>query len=208
MNPTMIEVVSLDKYWDRAHHKFCVVVGLSDGRRVGVSFPMGHMHIALDESMAELGYYEPAELGDEFDSIGSFFGRLKKIAKKVGRAVSRSAIGKVYKKTIGRAEHLALQAGRKIIRSKVTGMVLGAAATVFPAVGGPALAAYAVANRAMAIHDAAQKAKNLIARGIKNPKLVAQVAQAQRVQQTVQNVSKSNSPFSQMVVSGLKSLAA
>jgi hypothetical protein len=185
-----------------------IVVGLSDGRKVGIAFPIGHMHVALDESLGELGYYEPCEMGDEFDSIGSFFGRIKRLTKKVGRAVSRSAVGKVYKKTIGRAEHLALTAGRKLARSKAFGAALGAAATVFPAVGGPALAAYAVANRAMAIHDQAQRAKAALARGVKNPALLAKVAQGQRVAATMQKVVQSRSPFAQMVTSGLKSVAA
>jgi hypothetical protein len=204
----MLEVVSIDKKFDWTTHRLIVRVGLSDGRIVGIAFPIGHLHIALDESLGEMGYYEPCQMGDEFDSIGSLFGRIKKLTRKVGRAVSRSAVGKMYKKTIGRAEHLALQAGRKLIRSKAFGAALGGVATVFPAVGGPALAAYAVAHRAMAIHDQAQRAKALIARGAKNPALLAKVAQGKRVADTMQKVIQSNSPFAQMVTSGLKSVAA
>jgi hypothetical protein len=155
-----------------------------------------------------MGYYEPCELGDDFESINGLFSRIKKLAKKVGRTVSRSAVGKMYKKTIGKAEHLALQAGRKIGRSKAFGAVVGAAAVAFPAVGGPALAAWTVANRAMAIHDKAMKAKALLARGIKSPKLLAQVAQGQRVAQTVARSAQSGSAFGNMLTSSLKSMAA
>jgi hypothetical protein len=204
----MLEVTSIDKRWDWNTHKLVVQVGLSDGRTVGIAFPIGHMHIALDESLGELGYYEPCQMGDEFDSIGSLFGRIKKLSKKVGRSVSRSAVGKMYKKTLGRAEHLALQAGRKIARSKAMGGIVGAAAVAFPAVGGPALAAWTVANRAMAIHDQAQRAKALIARGVKHPALIAKVAQGQRVAQTMVAAAQSGSPFGQMVASSLKSMAA
>ena len=204
----MLEVTSIDKRWDWNTHKLIVQVGLSNGRTVGIAFPMGHLHIALDEGLGELGYYEPAELGDDFESINGLFSRIKRLAKKVGRAVSRSAVGKMYKKTIGKAEHLVLTGARKLARSKAFGAVLGGAATVFPAVGGPALAAWTVANRAMAIHDKAQKAKALLARGIKNPKLIAQVAQGKRVAQTVARSAQSGSAFGNMVGASLKSMAA
>ncbi len=204
----MLEVRSIDKQFDWNTHRLIVKVGLSDGRTVGIAFPMGHLHIALDESLGELGYYEPSELGDDFESIGGLFSRIKRLAKKVGRAVSRSAVGKMYKKTIGRAEHLVLTGARKLARSKAFGSVLGAAATVFPAVGGPALAAWAVANKAMTIHDQAQRAKALIARGVKNPALLAKVAQGQRVAQNVTRSAASNSPIGQLVAAGLKSIAA
>jgi len=204
----MLEVRTIDKRWDWNTHKLIVEVGLSDGRTVGIAFPVGHMHIALDESLGELGYYEPCEMGDEFDSIGSLFSRIKKLAKKIGRTVSRSAVGKMYKKTIGRAEHLALTVGRKLARSKAVGAIAGVAATAFPAVGGPALAAWTIANRAMTIHDQAQKAKALIARGVKHPALFAKVAQGKRVAQSLVKSGQSGSPFGQMVVSSLKSMAA
>jgi hypothetical protein len=205
--PEMLEVRTIDRHWDRANNRFVVQVGLSNGRKVGIAFPMGHMHIALDESLSELGYYEPCQMGEEYETIGSFFGRIKKLVKKVGRKISRSAIGKVYSKTIGKAEHLALTVGRKLARSKAVGAIAGAAATVFPAVGGPALAAWTVANRAMAIKDKADRAAALLRRGIKNPKLLAQVAQGKRVQQTIANAAKSRSPFGGLIVQSLKSVA-
>lgn len=204
----MLEVRSIDKQWDWNTHKLIVRVGLSDGRTVGIAFPMGHLHIALDESLGEMGYYEPCELGDDFESINGLFSRFKRLVKKVGRTVSRSAIGKMYKKTIGRAEHLVLTGARKLARSKVVGGIVGAAAVAFPAVGGPALAAWTVANRAMAIHDKAMKAKALLAKGIKNPKLLAQVAQGKRVAQTVARSAQSGSAFGNMVGASLKSMAA
>jgi hypothetical protein len=204
----MLEVRSIDKKFDWNTHRLVIQVGLSDGRTVGIAFPMGHMHIALDESLGELGYYEPCEMGDDFETIGSLWSRVKRLTKKVGRAVSRSAVGKMYTKTIGKATHIALQAGRGLVRNKAFGALVGAAAVAFPAVGGPALAALAVAKRAQAIQAQANRARALIARGARHPALLAKVTQGQRVAQTMAQTAAGNSPFGQMVVSSLKSMAA
>ena len=71
---------------------------------------------------------------------GSFFNKVKSIAK--SKLVSQ----------IGHAV-------KSVVRSKITGAAISAAAVVFPAVGIPAAAAYATANAALSALDKAEAAK-------------------------------------------------
>jgi hypothetical protein len=72
---------------------------------------------------------------------GSFINKVKKIAKS---------------KLVSQVGH----AVKSVVKSKITGAVVGAAAVVFPPVGVPAAAAYATANAALALLDNANQIKD------------------------------------------------
>jgi hypothetical protein len=65
--------------------------------------------------------------------------------KSIGRTVKKVGKSKLLKK-ISRG-------AKSVVRSKVTGAILGSAAVVFPPVGAPALAAYATANAALRTYE-------------------------------------------------------
>lgn len=67
-----------------------------------------------------------------------FFGGLKKAFRKVKKAVKKVAVNKVTKAVY--------KASRKVMKSPITKVALGAAAVVFPPVGIPAAAAFTAAN--------------------------------------------------------------
>ena len=83
------------------------------------------------------------------------------IVKKVARAIGKSKIVKSIAK-----------AGKAIVRSKITGGILAATAVAFPAVGAPALAAYAGANKALDMIEQGNKAAKAVKKFVSGKKTV------------------------------------
>ncbi|HVY26100.1 MAG TPA: hypothetical protein VHB79_06090 [Polyangiaceae bacterium] len=104
---------------------------------------------------------------------GSFFKAVKNIAK--SKLVKQVAKGV-----------------RSVVRSKITGGIIGAAAVVFPAVGVPAAAAYATANAALSAIDKANEAKKqaqaILASGSPAQKAALQ-SRLPAIQQTLRDAS-------------------
>jgi len=142
-----------------------------------VSIPAETIHSILDESLTEEGIYSPPELGEDM-SLDGLFSRVRRIRRtierktgvaKVRRVATKAFVPPVLRRAhqkiqrtahraIDRAERYGTQYGMAAARSRALGAGLGVAATAFPAVGGPALGAWMLANRAVAAHDQARRA--------------------------------------------------
>lgn len=85
----------------------------------------------------------------------------------VGAGKKKLKLGKALK-SIAKAKAIKAiaKAGKAIIKSKVTGALVAVAATVYPPVGAPALAAYTAANVAI---NAVEKAQDIKRRALKVP---------------------------------------
>lgn len=133
---------------------------------VSVLVPASTVVAALRRASQEEGLAVPSHVGD-VDIVGWFGSKIWKKAKKAVKGVAKKA-AKVVKKTVKVVKKAAyhgaivwrtaykyagkpaLKLGAKLAKSKEFGALLMASAAVCPAVGGPALAAYVVANRAAA----------------------------------------------------------
>ena len=142
--------------WDRPGAALVLTLDTDRGA-CAVRFPVSHVAIEWQRQLATLGVHLAPEVGDDLESVDGFFHWLKKAGKTLGRGLK-----KVGKAVGGRL----LKIGKAIAKSKLVGAALGAVATVFPAVGGPALAAWVVANRVVAAAEAAERAAKRIKKGI------------------------------------------
>lgn len=79
--------------------------------------------------------------------FGSFFSSIGKLAKKIGHAALHNVV---------------IDAAKAVAKSPITGAIVSVAAVAFPPVGAPALAAYAVANRAVNAMESGEKAANAL----------------------------------------------
>lgn len=93
-------------------------------------------------------------------------------------------------------------------RSKALGSGLGVAATAFPAVGGPALGAWVVANRYAAYHDQAKAlAKQVRGRGRVPPRAQAVIARGMKAKRNFQRLrGMQHDPRARMLLGALRSM--
>jgi hypothetical protein len=142
--------------WDKPGAALVLTLDTDRGS-CAIRFPVGHVAIEWQRQLHLLGVHLAPEVGDDLESVEGFFHWLKKAGKTLGRGLKK--VGKAVGSRL-------LKIGKAIAKSKLVGAALGAVATVFPAVGGPALAAWVVANRVVAAAEAAEKAAKRIKQGI------------------------------------------
>lgn len=163
----------------------CTVAVQLDGSVYLAKIPASSVRFELRKAARIEGMNLEA-LGD-VDILGWFGGTLwrkaKKAVKKVSRAVHKVA-KKVAKRTVSSLRSIANQGakywraarkyggsaisfGVKALRSKEFGALLAASSFVCPAIGGPALAAYAAANRATAMIRQGGSAANTIKKNVR-----------------------------------------
>lgn len=115
--------------------------------------------------------------------IGGFPGSVVKFAKKVGKAVVNNKVTAAMK---------------SVVKSKITGAIVGTAAVVFPPVGLPAAAAYAAANVGLAAIENANKVKDAALKLVKksDPKSKALLDSTKsRILKTVADGTKARVAF-------------
>jgi hypothetical protein len=171
-----------------------VAVVLPDRRRLAVVVPAAQVRYAIRKAAAEEQFEIPSHVGD-VELIGWFGSKLWKKAKhvvkkavhhvtKAAKSVARKAY-KVAKKVVKHVKKAAwtgaivwrtaykyagkpmLKFGQKIAQSKEFGALLAASAIVCPAIGGPAMAAYVVANRAAAMYRIGGAAAKTVSSNVK-----------------------------------------
>jgi hypothetical protein len=171
-----------------------VDVTLPDRRRLAVVVPASTVRYAIRKAAAEEQFDIPSHVGD-VELIGWFGSKLWKKAKKAVKSVVKHTAKavksvakkayKVAKKVVKHVKKAAwtgaiiwktaykyagkpmLKFGSKLLQSKEFGALLSASALVCPAIGGPAMAAYLVANRASAAYRAGGAAAKTVASNVK-----------------------------------------
>jgi hypothetical protein len=214
----MYEVIIRDMSWewDRARNLLWWRVRLTDGRSCAVGIPLAHVALTFQQAMREPDVTSelPASMGaidilGDIDimapeSVDGFLSGIKKAFKKASRGVKK-AVRKTTKR-LAKTGMSALKTARGVVRSKYMGYGLGALSMAMPAVGGPALAAWAVAKRADAVASHAQKiAKQLGVGGRPNAQQRAVLARAQRYAANARRLASSNAPAARMLMAGLRS---
>lgn len=208
MNVTMR---SLAWQWDRTAGVLWARVTLADGRKFGIGLPLGHVVTTFDGACLAEGLDEPPQVG-ECATVSGLFGRIKRLAKKAKKA-TRRAVSRTTRSLRRRVGRTAMRWGRyggrlalKAARSKRLGAALGVAAVAFPAVGGPALGAWAAANQATKRYDQGRQALKAIRRGSRNPRVLRAARNAQRIARSTRYLAARNDPRSRMLRSALSSL--
>jgi hypothetical protein len=139
---------------------------------------------------------------------------IKKATKPIGRAIKKTT-RRLKKaawraaKTVAKAGRYTVRAARSIAKSKAFGTALGGLSLVMPAVGGPALAAWAVANKVNRhIGHAQNIAKQLKAhpRRALTPSQRTAVLRARHYAMRTRYLARSNAPMHRMMVAGLRSV--
>lgn len=221
----------IDWRWDRGRNRLTAAILTSNGQTVRVHFPLSHVAMCFDQELGRCGIVEAPMVGD-YESVDGFLSRIKRATRKATRGIKRSAgrgfipkaiqkkvVPKFVRRAQSRLTGAAFRAadtvhrygkkyGMKAARSRALGSALGATAVAFPAVGGPALGAWAVANRAVKAHDAAKAAGRQLQRGIRNPRAMATVARGRAVQSAVRALPGRNDPRSRMALAALRSVPA
>jgi hypothetical protein len=138
------------------------------------------------------------------ESVDGFLSGIKKAFKKATRPVRKAV--KRATRTLAKTGLQALKGARTVVRSKYTGYGLMALSVAMPAVGGPALAAYATAR---AIDNRARDAQRIYntLRGRKPSRTQAHVLnRASQYAYRAKQLSRSNTPMARMMMAGLRSV--
>ncbi len=203
--------------WDRVRNLLWWCVRLSDGRNARVGIPLAHVALTFRETLQEpdIAAEMPANMGaidimGDVDimapeTVDGFLSGLKKAFKKATRAVK-----KTVKRTTGKLAKTGLTAlkyTRTAVRSKWMGYGLMGLSAVCPCVGGPALAAWAIAKQADNIATQAQKIGKSLGIGQRPNAQQQRVLQLAKTYGTnARRLSQSNTPLARMLMAGLRSV--
>jgi hypothetical protein len=165
-----------------------------DGEAVGAAHPP-----VLGD--ADLVTYDEDEIEEPVVS-----GLFKKMRRRIKRAFKKTVkrVGRRAKGFLRRAGRL----GSKALRSKALGWAVRGAAVAFPAVGGPALAAYTAARTAA---NTVRQAKRLARggrralRAASRGRIGAAIAKATRVQAQARQLASRNTHQARLLQSALRS---
>lgn len=200
-----INVSSVVFRWDHARQALAAEV-TSDVGNVCVYFPVAIVQKEFNLALRQLGYHFLPSVG-EYVTIEGFFSWVKKATKKVGRAMKSAArtVGHKLAKVAKLAKPLSRLA-KGIARSKLVGTALGGVATVFPAVGAPALAAWAAAHRGVVALDQAEAAAKRIKKGIHNASDLVAVRNAKQLVAGARKLAGSAHPAAKLAAAALRSV--
>lgn len=228
----------IDWRWDRGRNRLTASILTSNGQTVRVHFPLSHVAMCFDEELGRCGIVEAPMVGDYESVDGFLSRikrvtrkssrRVKKATRGIKRSAGRGFIPKAIHKRVvpkfvrraqsrlntaawraaGTVKKYGKKYGMKAARSRALGSALGATAVAFPAVGGPALGAWAVANRAVKAHDTAKAAARQLERGVRNPRAIAAAARGRAVQSAVRALPARQDPRSRMALAALRSVPA
>lgn len=202
--------------WDERRNTLTAHTVCPSGKRIRVDFAVPVVAAVFEQ---ELGRCVPLgtvmilpELGETITVLG-FLKRIKKIARKVAPAPVKKAMAFTTKRLtphVQRAARVADRVGRgavKVASSPAFGAAAGGLAVAFPAVGGPAVAAYLAANKAQQAIKTYDQVRSAVSRGRQLPaaRNLPQLAQrAQHVRQSVRALPRT--PAGSMLRSALMSI--
>ena len=186
----MHELQRLGFQW---HDNGIIVSVVIDGRTMQVFVPIRRVWTTFERELQAVGCPSAGAVGcigpDAIAvgypgplSVGGFFDFVKKAVKSVSKAVKKvvpKAIQRAASKVVSVAKKYggkALSAAGSVARSPIFRGALIAASFAVPALA-PVAAAVETVNRVAGYYKQGQQAAKLIQRGIKNPALIAQVAQ-------------------------------
>lgn len=203
----MYTVRCLGMKWDRARNALLAAVQLDDGRSVSVAFPVSSVCTTFEAECAAVDIYLPPTVEGR-DTIAGLGRMIKRARRAAGRTVKRATrtVRRAMRSTMGRIATQAVHLAKQAARSKALGAALGAAAVAFPAVGGPALAAWATANRVVAMADQAERSVKRVQRGIADARDLTHVRRASDAAQRLQQLSRSAAPAARMLVAATRSV--
>lgn len=216
--------------WDRGRNILWFDFDTSDQQTYSVGFPLarvaacfyeelqaqpeaqtevGRCNIGLVDIIGDPDIYGP----DTVDGFLSGITRaLKKATRPVRRAIKRTTrklrrkawrgLKTAWKGTRYMGKYAA-RYGRMAARSKALGYGLGALSVACPAVGGPALAAWTVANRADKMLRAAE---TVAKRGPRNAAERALLGRARTYKRRGRRIARSNAPAARMLMAGFRSI--
>lgn len=203
--------------WDRARNLLWWRVRLNDGRACGVGIPLAHVALTFRETLQEpdIAAEMPANMGaidimGDVDimapeTVDGFLSGLKKAFRKATRAVKKTV--KRTTRKLAKTGLAALKGARTVVRSKWTGYTLMGLSAICPCVGGPALAAWAVAKQADNIARAAESVGKQIGIGGRPNARQQQILQRARTYATnARRLANSNTPMARMLMAGLRSV--
>lgn len=136
------------------------------------------------------------------------------LAERTGYGLARRGVrtalapARPYLRKAQRYAPLAQRYALRAARSKALGAGLAGAAVAFPAVGGPGLAAWTAANRAVNVYDRGRQAARARAAGARDPRTLSQQAAGMAQQQAIQRLSRSQDPRAQFATAALRSIPA
>lgn len=205
--------------WDRPRRLLWWSATTSDGQTVEVGIPLEQVSLAFQHELAQADVQEEISacagsmgaveiLGAieiiAPESVDGFLSGIKRAAKRATRPVRR-AVKRTTKK-LGKTALRSLKTARKGLMSKYTGYGLMAISAAMPAVGGPALAAWATAKQ---IDNHARDAERLVrslAGRAPNARQRNMIARAQQYAARTRQLSQTNSPMARMMIAGLRSV--
>lgn len=216
-----VVIRSVTGRWDRSRNMLWFDFAMSDQDVYSVGFPLQRVAVMFHEELQaepEVGLVDIIGDPDIYgpDTVDGFLSgitrALKKATRPVRRAITRTTrklrrkAWKGLKQTWRGARYIGRHAaryGRMAARSKALGYGLGALSVAMPAVGGPALAAWTVANRADRVLRAAE---TVAKRGPRNAAERALLSRASAYKRNGRRLARSNRPAARMLMAGFRSL--
>lgn len=149
---------------------------------------------------ADLLYYGDDELEPE---VGKFrFGRkIRRAFRRTTKRIARRAKGMLRR--VGKIGQQAGRLGAQALRSKAVNWAVRGAAVAFPAVGGPALAAYTAARTAA---NAVRTAQHAVRTGQRSAQAMRAITQGRNVVSQVRQLQARNDPRARFLRSALQSI--
>lgn len=225
--------------WNRGLNTLVAQVEIVGSPDMEVHIPIERVSMDYAEILGDLGYdrVSCAEVG-AMSSVDGFLSKVRRIAKRSVKGVKRQVTtgipyepafvrsarrkllgrrlnalhdryrGKVHR-AVMRSQQVASRYGKAAARSKQLGAALGGAAVAFPAVGGPALAAWTAGNRYVTYADQAKRALRSAKVSRVTPQQRAMISRGRQVVQGLRRAqSMQGDPRAQMLMAALKSLPA
>lgn len=231
---------TIEGEWDRTRNLLWWRLKFANGRLISVGIPLSRVACTfyeelqapdVQEEISACAMFGQVEIMGDVDiiapeSIDGFLSgitrALKKATAPIGRAIKRTTrklkkvawrAAKTVTSPVRYAAKYGLKYGRKLASSKLLGQGLGALSLAMPAVGGPALAAWAVANRVNRHLKTAERAMRQVrrtpqrqVRRVLNPSQHMAVLRAQSYARRARHLASMNTPASRMLVAGLRSV--
>jgi len=197
------EIQSIDFTWDPMAHTLVFMVALTNGYTVNVAFPISAVSAHFNALLQRMGYQPPPQLNGPIESLDGFFGSISHAFSSVGHG-AESAFNHTIESFAKHAVHYVGvgakdfgKVGAGLARSRTFGAVLGGVAMVFPAVGGPALAAWSAAHTAVTMYDNAKRSQD-----------PGDQAEAAQLQANIGQLQANGSAEAQLTIAGLQSVPA
>lgn len=211
---------SMSWRWDRVRNLLWWTARFSDGRQMEVGIPLHHVALAFHQELQASDVREEITRTNGTmgaveiigaieivapESVDGFLSGIRKAARKATRPVRR-AVQRTTRK-LGKTALKSLKTARKAVTSRYAGYGLMALSAAMPAVGGPALAAWATANRINAHAKDAERVVQSLRGRTPSAAQRTVLARAQQYALRTRQLASSNAPMARMMVAGLRSVS-